>query len=398
MAMSFRHVVERQLDDNALPIAGAKLYFYDEGTTTPRIVYTNSALTTAASQPIVANAAGEFAVVYLQPGAYRYRVYTSANVLLVDEDNVDPGLSAGSGAVAVASGGTGATTAPAARINLGAASSASVTALDTRVTAVEQELNAPLASPFATVTWASSLALNGTTNERQQITLAGATTITGVTMAAGQEFTLALIQDGTGSRAVSWPSGVKFPGNSAPALSTSANAVDMLTFVAISTTTIHCTGIKRQDVIPNAAPDVLIEDRKSSGTAGGTSTAGSQTRVLNTITRNRGSVASLASNQVTFQPGDYFIRWSAPASASGKHKSQLYNITAAAVTEQGSTAFNANTTNVQTDSVGRAFVSLSAATTFEIRHSIEIAATTSGLGNASGLGQEIYTTLEAWKV
>jgi hypothetical protein len=40
--------------------------------------------------------------------------------------------------------------------------------------------------------------------------------------------TLVLTQDGTGGRSVAWPSEVDWPGGSAPSLSTSANATDVV--------------------------------------------------------------------------------------------------------------------------------------------------------------------------
>lgn len=45
--------------------------------------------------------------------------------------------------------------------------------------------------------------------------------------------TLILRQDGTGSRAVTWPSGTQWAGGTAPTLSASANAVDVLTFFTV---------------------------------------------------------------------------------------------------------------------------------------------------------------------
>tara|TARA_Y100000031_G_scaffold132948_1_gene154404 strand:+ start:5916 stop:6830 length:915 start_codon:yes stop_codon:yes gene_type:complete len=44
-------------------------------------------------------------------------------------------------------------------------------------------------------------------------------------------FTLILIQDGTGSRLVTWPASVDWAGGNAPTLTTTANAVDILTFI-----------------------------------------------------------------------------------------------------------------------------------------------------------------------
>ena len=44
-------------------------------------------------------------------------------------------------------------------------------------------------------------------------------------------FTLFLTQDGTGGRTITWPAAVKWAGGSAPVLVTTANAVNLLTFV-----------------------------------------------------------------------------------------------------------------------------------------------------------------------
>lgn len=56
----------RVLDANGFPIPGALLYTYVPGTTTPRTVYTDSGLTTAASNPVVADASGTFVPLYTE--------------------------------------------------------------------------------------------------------------------------------------------------------------------------------------------------------------------------------------------------------------------------------------------------------------------------------------------
>ncbi len=47
---------------------GAKLYFYETGTTTDKTVYQDDDLTTPHAQPVVANSAGNFAPIYLDTG------------------------------------------------------------------------------------------------------------------------------------------------------------------------------------------------------------------------------------------------------------------------------------------------------------------------------------------
>lgn len=51
---------------------------------------------------------------------------------------------------------------------------------------------------------------------------------------AGGSLVLVLTQDGTGSRTVTWPVVVEWPGGTAPTLSTAANSVDVITFITAS--------------------------------------------------------------------------------------------------------------------------------------------------------------------
>jgi microcystin-dependent protein len=69
--------------------AGAKAYFYDAGTTTPRGVYSDNALSTLHAQPVVADGSGRFPAIYLPTGLAKARVVTSAGVLLYEHDNID---------------------------------------------------------------------------------------------------------------------------------------------------------------------------------------------------------------------------------------------------------------------------------------------------------------------
>ena len=55
-------------------LPGSKLSFYQTGTSTPQSVYTNISLSVAHSQPVVADGAGRFAKIYLDPGLPDYRI------------------------------------------------------------------------------------------------------------------------------------------------------------------------------------------------------------------------------------------------------------------------------------------------------------------------------------
>lgn len=55
-------------------LPGSKLSFFATGTSTPQAVYTDVALSVAHSQPVVANGAGRFAAIYLDPSLPNYRI------------------------------------------------------------------------------------------------------------------------------------------------------------------------------------------------------------------------------------------------------------------------------------------------------------------------------------
>jgi hypothetical protein len=71
-----------------LALSGARLYFYDKGTSTPAGVYANRERTVAHTNPVVADSGGMFDAIYLDPGVeYRVRLTTAAGVELGDIDD-----------------------------------------------------------------------------------------------------------------------------------------------------------------------------------------------------------------------------------------------------------------------------------------------------------------------
>jgi hypothetical protein len=73
---------------------------------------------------------------------------------------------------------------------------------------------------------------NGTV---QILTLTGNCTFTFPTATAGRSFILLLKQDGTGSRTVTWPAAVKWPGSTAPTITSTASRCDKYIFTADGT-------------------------------------------------------------------------------------------------------------------------------------------------------------------
>jgi hypothetical protein len=56
-------------------------------------------------------------------------------------------------------------------------------------------------------------------------------TFTGATSGKACSLLLSVVQDGTGSRAVTWPASVKWPGGTIPTLGTAASAFNLVSFV-----------------------------------------------------------------------------------------------------------------------------------------------------------------------
>ena len=75
---------------------------------------------------------------------------------------------------------------------------------------------------------------NAASGQVAYITLTGNTTVT-VTNPKVQTYILHAIQDSTGSRSITWGSNFKWPGGAAPALTTTAGARDIISFVSDGT-------------------------------------------------------------------------------------------------------------------------------------------------------------------
>jgi hypothetical protein len=131
-------------DANGDPVSGAKLYIYDAGTTTPRGIFSDTGLSVAVSNPAICNSAGRVTtdggttvgLVYTGVGSYKIVAKTSADVTLWTWDSIDGGVPVGSGALAIANGGTGATSAGAALVALGGVDAATVADLAADVAAL----------------------------------------------------------------------------------------------------------------------------------------------------------------------------------------------------------------------------------------------------------------------
>tara|TARA_A100001015_G_scaffold38166_1_gene41997 strand:+ start:3024 stop:3518 length:495 start_codon:yes stop_codon:yes gene_type:complete len=93
-----------------------------------------------------------------------------------------------------------------------------------------QNFNATTLSDGSTVAWDASA------NQVTSVTLGGNRTLGAASnQIDGGVYVISIIQDGTGSRTLAFNSNYKFVGGSAPTVSTSANARDVLVFVSNGT-------------------------------------------------------------------------------------------------------------------------------------------------------------------
>lgn len=194
-------------------------------------------------------------------GVPTFRAIVAADIPTLNQNTTGTASNV-TGTVAVANGGTGATTASDARTNLDAQvtlvsgtniktinstsllGSGDIVTGDVTLTGTQTLTNKTVeAGTFTngyteeTVTANTSTAYtidlaNGTV---QILTLTGNCTYTFPTATAGKSFMLLQKQDATGSRTVTWPSSVKWPGSTAPTITATASKGDKYVFTADGT-------------------------------------------------------------------------------------------------------------------------------------------------------------------
>ncbi|MCM8595123.1 hypothetical protein [Accumulibacter sp.] len=149
-----------------------------------------------------------------------------------------------------------------------------------------------------------------------------------------------------------------------------------------------------------AAAYFLARDEKSSGTNGGSSVAGVQTRTLNTVSANTISGASLSSNQITLPAGTYRVRAHSPSSGCNLVQAWLWNVTDSTATvrgtsENGSQGGGSDPCSVRSWVEGR--FTLSATKVFELRMYTDSVYSNTGLGACVSQGTEVYSVVEIFK-
>lgn len=71
-------------DNNGIRAPGAKAYFYEAGTSTPKAVYADGDESTVRTNPVIADGNGRWEAVFVPYGNYKYRITTSGGAAIGD--------------------------------------------------------------------------------------------------------------------------------------------------------------------------------------------------------------------------------------------------------------------------------------------------------------------------
>jgi hypothetical protein len=134
------------------------------------------------------------------------------------------------GTVAIANGGIGATSFDAASIP-----TFTSTSTFTNKTIEAGVFTNGYTEEVATANTSTAYTIDLAGGSVQVLTLTGSCTFTFPTATAGKGFIILLKQDATGSRTVTWPAAVKWPGGTAPTITATASKLDKYVFTADGT-------------------------------------------------------------------------------------------------------------------------------------------------------------------
>ena len=149
-------------------------------------------------------------------------------------------------------------------------------------------------------------------------------------------------------------------------------------------------------------PVLHVQDQKTANVDGGTNSAGTNIRDLNTVIRNTITGASLSSNKITLPAGTYIWESSAPSFRVLRFFTEIYNVTDSVRIFRSRNGIGITVTGSQIDSIMKYIFTLTGTKDIELRHYTEVSVATNGfgLGSSSELGEsiEIYSDVFIEKI
>lgn len=236
-----------RINSAGTPYAGCKANFYLTTTTTPTDTYTDSARGTPHANPVVADSAGQFAAIYLDPAiTYRCIITESDDTQIDDIDPIGTPLTSSDILVVDAGGYYAGTEVETVLADLGAnyakKSAANTWTADQTFSSADIKmadniLERPEIKDFSvthtTLTQSSgTVDIDFSTGNSFQFVLTENATITLSNPPATSNYgqvTIRIIQDGAaGAYTVTWPASVLWAGGTAPVISTGNDAIDIV--------------------------------------------------------------------------------------------------------------------------------------------------------------------------
>ena len=138
----------------------------------------------------------------------------------------------------------------------------------------------------------------------------------------------------------------------------------------------------------NGLPSFVLEDQKSSGSAGGSSSTGWATRDLNTEVYDPDGLVSISSNRFTVTKSGW-VEWESVVYSSDRVRVRLYDVTSGSVAALSLTKFFSRGDNVGGSVSGGGPVI--AGHTYELQGRAQVAIGSTGFGLPSGFDTEVYT-------
>lgn len=232
--------------DGGLPNNAGYIHTYIAGGTTPQATYTSSTGNTQNANPLVFTASGRTpAEVWLIDGqTYRFDLFDALGNLLASYDNIDSnsGILSADNIFSGDNVFTGFTTFNDVLINgdltFGVGATIDGEAYtDLAFLSRTQNWRKAQSGIITTLTDAATVTPDFAASNNFSLTLTGSHTVANPThITAGQSGILRIVQGGSGSYTITWGSYFKWASGTAPTLSTTVGAVDVLAYYTDTTT------------------------------------------------------------------------------------------------------------------------------------------------------------------